>query len=174
VNITEVRIKLMPSQADGERLQGFCSITLDHSLVIRDLKIIQGAKGLFVAMPSRKLTDRCGGCHTKNELKANFCSHCGGTLAQDRAVKDASGRAKLYADIAHPINQRCREWIQETVLVAFNEELERSLQPGYVCRYDDYGENDFADCTERHILPLIETPATTASAPTQQGAASAS
>jgi len=56
VEITEVRIKLMEDPHD--RLKAFCSITLDGMFVIRDLKIIQGAKGPFVAMPSRKLTDR--------------------------------------------------------------------------------------------------------------------
>ncbi len=64
MEITEVRIKLMDDPHD--RLQGFCSITFDASFVIRDLKIIQGAKGPFVAMPSRKLTDRCPQCNTKN------------------------------------------------------------------------------------------------------------
>jgi len=60
MNITEVRIKLMADPND--RLQAFCSITFDHCFVIRDLKIIQGTRGPFVAMPSRKLTDRCPNC----------------------------------------------------------------------------------------------------------------
>jgi len=57
VEITEVRIKLMEDNSgSNERLQAFCSITFDDMFVIRDLKIIEGAKGFFVAMPSRKLT----------------------------------------------------------------------------------------------------------------------
>ena len=61
MEITEVRIKLMEDNSgSNERLQAFCSITFDDMFVIRDLKIIEGAKGFFVAMPSRKLTDRCG------------------------------------------------------------------------------------------------------------------
>ena len=60
MEITEVRIKLMEDNSgSNERLQAFCSITFDDMFVIRDLKIIEGAKGFFVAMPSRKLTDRC-------------------------------------------------------------------------------------------------------------------
>ena len=55
--ITEVRIKLM--EDNNERLQAFCSVTFDDAFVVRDLKIIEGTKGSFVAMPSRKLTDRC-------------------------------------------------------------------------------------------------------------------
>ena len=57
--ITEVRIKLMEDNNENERLQAFCSVTFDDAFVIRDLKIIEGTKGSFVAMPSRKLTDRC-------------------------------------------------------------------------------------------------------------------
>ena len=53
MEITEVRVKLM--EEAGERLQAFCSITLDDAFVVRDLKIIEGATGPFVAMPSRKL-----------------------------------------------------------------------------------------------------------------------
>lgn len=146
MEITEIRIKLMEDQQ--ERLQAFCSITFDHCFVIRDLKIIEGAKGSFVAMPSRKLTDRCPRCGTKNHLRAGFCNQCGAQLSQERAGKDDDGRAKLYADIAHPINSRCREMIQSRVLMAFQEEQVKASQPGYVCSYDDYGEDHYADLSD--------------------------
>jgi stage V sporulation protein G len=146
VEITEIRIKLMSDP--NERLQAFCSLTFDGSFVIRDLKIIQGTKGSFVAMPSRKLTDHCPRCSAKNHLRAQFCNECGVRLHQDRAMKTDDGRAKLYADIAHPINSECRETIQEQVLIAYISELERSKQPGYVCIYDDYGEDNFAQLCE--------------------------
>lgn len=159
MEITEVRIKLM--EEPNDRLQAFCSITLDGSFVIRDLKIIQGSRGSFVAMPSRKLNDRCPRCGSKNELRAGYCSQCGNKLNQERALRDQSGRAKLYADIAHPINTECREMIQEKVLAAFEEELVKAQQPDYICRYDDYGESNFAEEAEpqdspaqRDILPL--------------------
>ncbi|MGQ0634899.1 MAG: SpoVG family protein [Planctomycetaceae bacterium] len=159
MEITEVRIKLMEDQQ--ERLQAFCSITFDHCFVIRDLKIIEGTKGSFVAMPSRKLTDRCPRCSTKNHLRALFCNQCGARLSEDRAGKDADGRAKLYADIAHPINSKCRELIQNKVMIAFRDELVRSQQPGYVCTYDDYGEDAFADLSEFE-MPLETRPAAAA------------
>ena len=41
-------------------------------------------------------------------------------------MKDDDGRAKLYADIAHPINSACREMIQQRVIQAFEEEKARS------------------------------------------------
>jgi stage V sporulation protein G len=93
-------------------------------------------------MPSRKLTDRCAQCGCKNHLRARFCNQCGHKLNEDRAVRDPDGRAKLHADIAHPINSACREVIQTAVLKAYKEEKERSKQPGYVCSYDDF-ENDY-------------------------------
>ena len=156
MEITEVRIKLMDDPND--RLQGFCSITFDGCFVIRALKIIQGTKGSFVAMPSRKLTDRCGNCGTKNHLRAAFCNDCGAELEQDRAIKDDDGRAKLYADIAHPINSGCRDMIQSKVLEAFENEKVMAHKPGYVCTYDDYGEDRIAKATRRDVSPDVSRP----------------
>jgi stage V sporulation protein G len=136
VRITEVRIKLM--EEPGERLKAFCSVTFDDCFVVRDLKIIEGTNGPFVAMPSRKLTSHCPKCGMKNHLRAAHCNHCGSRLEDGRAPKDADGRAKLYADIAHPINSDCREMIQESVIREFYDEIERAKQPGYVSRYDDF------------------------------------
>ena len=62
----------------------------------------------------------------------------------ERALKDGEGRAKLYADIAHPINSECREQIQRKVVEAFELELIESKKPGYICRYDDFGEDTYA------------------------------
>jgi stage V sporulation protein G len=155
VDITEVRIKLMEDNSgSNERLQAFCSITFDDMFVTRDLKIIEGAKGFFVAMPSRKLTDRCTHCGTKNHLRSRFCNQCGGRLDENRALRDAEGRAKLHADIAHPINSACREKIQAAVLAAYAEELERSKLPGYVSRYDDFEGDDFDAAGNPYETPM--------------------
>jgi stage V sporulation protein G len=43
----------------------------------------------------------------------------------------------LYADIAHPINQPCRDMIQAAVIREYQLELERAKLPGYKSRYDD-------------------------------------
>jgi stage V sporulation protein G len=126
-----------------DRLRAFCSVTFDNCFVVRDLKIIEGATGPFVAMPSRKLTGHCGKCGGKNHLRANFCNQCGARL-REQPTRDGEGRAKLYADIAHPINSQCREQIQNRVIEGFRAELERSGQPGYVSRYDEeYDEGDY-------------------------------
>lgn len=140
MEITEVRIKLMDDSDD--RLQGFCSITFDNAFVIRDLKIIEGSSGPFVAMPSRKLTGHCHQCGCKNHLKAGYCNHCGVRLREDRLARDVDGRTKLYADIAHPINSACREMIQNRVIAEYRAEQERAKMPGYVSRYDDDYEDD--------------------------------
>ncbi len=135
MEITEVRIKLMESSED--RLRGFCSITFDRSFVVRDLKIIDGNSGPFVAMPSRKLTSNCHNCNSKNHMRANFCNQCGNKLRHIRPQKGNDGRAKLYADIAHPINAACREMIQNRVIDELEKELELAKQPGYRSRYDE-------------------------------------
>jgi len=142
VEITEVRIKLMDEP--GERLKAFCSITFDDCFVVRDLKIIEGTSGPFVAMPSRKLTSHCPKCGMKNHLRAGYCNQCGARQEEGRAPKDADGRAKLYADIAHPINSDCREMIQDRVIRDYFDEIERAKQPGYVSRYDDF-DFEYAD-----------------------------
>jgi stage V sporulation protein G len=134
MEITEV--KVFP--VDEEKLKAYITIVLDNCFVIRDLKIIEGANGPFVAMPSRKLTAHCPQCGCKNHLKAAYCNQCGLRMKDDRTIKDEDGRTKLYADIAHPINSGCREMIQERVIGEFRLELERAKQPGYVSRYDDF------------------------------------
>ena len=136
MEITEVRVKLM--EEPGERLQAFCSVTFDDAFVVRDLKIIEGSTGPFVAMPSRKLTAHCSQCGSKNHLRAAFCNQCGARQKEQPAGRDEEGRAKLYADIAHPINSTCREMIQQRVIQAFEEERARSKLPGYVPSYDDF------------------------------------
>jgi stage V sporulation protein G len=156
VVITEVRIKLMEDNLENERLQAFCSVTFDDAFVVRDLKIIEGTKGSFVAMPSRKLTDRCPGCGSKNHLRSRFCNQCGGRLDESRATRDSDGRVKLHADIAHPINSACREIIQTAVLKAFHAEKERSKQPGYVCTYDDY-DSDY-DTSYSQVIGELNGP----------------
>jgi len=155
VEITEVRIKLM--EEASERLQAFCSITFDNSFVIRDLKIIDGSNGPFVAMPSRKLTAHCPSCGCKNHLRAAHCNQCGSRLNEDRFPKDEDGRAKLYADIAHPINSACREMIQERVIREFRIELDRSKLPGYKPSYDDYDHDlEIAAPVERTREPAAK------------------
>ena len=151
MEITEVRIKLMDEP--GERLKAFCSITFDDAFVVRDLKIIEGANGPFVAMPSRKLTAHCPYCGCKNHLRAAFCNQCGKRLREGVAAKDEEGRAKLYADIAHPINSACREMIQNRVIRSFEEERDRAQMPDYISSYDDFDHDDSLQTPSSNMEP---------------------
>lgn len=119
-----------------DRLRAFCSITFDNCFVVRDLKIIEGSHGPFVAMPSRKLTHRCNRCGNKNYIRSNYCNNCGSKL-RHRHYSDDDSPNKLYADVAHPINQSCRDDIQQHVVGEYRIELERAKEPGYSSRYDD-------------------------------------
>ena len=109
-------------------------------------------------MPSRKLTDRCGQCGYKNHLRARFCNQCGHKLDEDRATRDADGRAKLHADIAHPINSACREVIQSAVLRNYQEERERAKQPGYTCTYDDFDGGDYSEESLSQVIGELNAP----------------
>ena len=147
MEITEVRVKLIGNSED--RLQAFCSITFDDCFVIRDLKVIEGSHGPFVAMPSRKLTFHCSDCGFKIHLRSSYCNKCGAALKHGDVERDAEGRSKLYADIAHPINSTCRELIQGCVIEEYQRELERSGSPGYMSRYDeDYVAENHRDFRE--------------------------
>lgn len=58
MEITEV--KIFPREGndpESAKLKAYASITFDGAFVVRGLKIIDGKKGLFVVMPSRKLSD---------------------------------------------------------------------------------------------------------------------
>jgi stage V sporulation protein G len=133
MQLSEIRINLCGGQSG--RLKAYCSLTFDDALVIRDVKLIDGNDGLFLAMPSRRLCDRCRKCGEKNHLRARFCNHCGARLNEERHRGSRSGgadRLKLHADIAHPINADTRAAVERQVLEAYRAELERSKQPGYV------------------------------------------
>ena len=83
MEITEAKVRLVEDRT--ARLKAFCTITLDREFVVRDIKIIDGSKGLFVAMPSRKVTDHCPKCHCKNHLRAKYCNDCGARLPGNRS-----------------------------------------------------------------------------------------
>lgn len=142
MTITDVRIKVISDTGFG-RLCGFASIIIDDCFCVRDLKVIdRGAGRYFISMPSRKITDHCAACGGKNALAARHCCACGERLADDRAPRDGEGRQKLYADIAHPVTVAGRRLVEAAVLGAYRRELVLADQPGYVCRYDDYGNGE--------------------------------
>ena len=54
MEITDVRVRKVA--LDG-KMRAIVSITLDNEFVVHDIKVIEGEKGLFIAMPSRKASD---------------------------------------------------------------------------------------------------------------------
>lgn len=85
MNISEIKIFIV----NEERLKAYVTITLDTCFVVRDLKIIQGPGGLFVAMPSKKRKDG------------------------------------QYRDIAHPLNQQTREFLEDRIFSEYQTELKK-------------------------------------------------
>ena len=54
MNITDVRVRRVTKEG---KMKAVVSITIDDEFVVHDIKVIEGEKGLFIAMPSRKATD---------------------------------------------------------------------------------------------------------------------
>ena len=54
MTITDVRVRMVTKEG---KMKAVVSITLDNEFVIHDIKVIEGEKGLFIAMPSRKSAD---------------------------------------------------------------------------------------------------------------------
>lgn len=84
MEITDVRVRKITKEG---KMKAVVSITLDDVFVVHDIKVIEGDKGLFIAMPSKKATDG------------------------------------EYRDIAHPINAKTRETIQQLILDAYEKAL---------------------------------------------------
>ena len=54
MQITDVRVRKITKEG---KMKAIVSITLDDEFVVHDIKVIEGEKGLFIAMPSKKATD---------------------------------------------------------------------------------------------------------------------
>ena len=54
MNITDVRVRKITKEG---KMKAVASITIDDDFVIHDIKLVEGEKGLFIAMPSRKAAD---------------------------------------------------------------------------------------------------------------------
>ena len=84
MQITDVRVRKITKEG---KMRAIVSITIDDEFVIHDIKVIEGDKGMFIAMPSKKATDG------------------------------------EYRDIAHPINSKTRETIQNIILESYEKAL---------------------------------------------------
>lgn len=139
MRVTEVWVQLVEDR--NGKVKAFCSITFDNAFVVRDLKIIEIEDGsgdnkrLFVAMPSRKLSAKCGRCGHKNHVEAHYCNYCACQLPEGRKFVNKYGQVKIHADVAHPITQEYRQIIQDAVLAEYYKELELSKNPDYKTKH---------------------------------------
>ena len=88
MEITEINVTLR----NEDKLKAFVNVTFDNEFVVRGMKVIKGATGFFVSMPSRKMPDGS------------------------------------FRDIAHPINNEFREFIEKAIL----DEYTRVLSEGEI------------------------------------------
>ena len=134
MEITEARVVL--KEGPDKKLKAYATLTFDSCFVVRNVKIIKGTKGLFVATPSRKMRESCPKCNYKNAVRSRFCSQCGSNLPvrDTRQMSMPTGRPgdevrqSEHRDIAHPITLECREYIQKKVLEAYEIELKRGTR----------------------------------------------
>ena len=76
---------------DDSKVKANVSVVIDDAIVVKDIRIVEGSKGLFVAMPSR-----------------------------EKRVKNADANAKKeYIDIAHPISAEARETLINAIMEAY-------------------------------------------------------
>jgi len=131
MEITEVKIFLKEGQ--DKKLKAYATLTFDNAFVVRNVKVIEGNKGLFVAMPSRKIKDACQKCGFRNVVRSKFCNQCGTSLPQAEPRKIQAGddvsRQSEHKDIAHPITAECRDYIQKKVLEAYENEKGKVSAP---------------------------------------------
>jgi stage V sporulation protein G len=127
MEITEVRVVLKDSP--DKKLKAYATVTFDNAFVVRNIKVIEGTTGLFIAMPSRKVKQPCPKCNFKNELRSKYCNQCGAQLplvAKQPEQEAVAGNSQMeHKDIAHPITQSFREYLQKRVLEAYAQEKEK-------------------------------------------------
>ncbi|MCM8757661.1 MAG: SpoVG family protein [Candidatus Omnitrophica bacterium] len=122
MEITEVRIFL--KESPDKKLKAYATVTFDNAFVVRNIKVIEGQSGLFIAMPSRRIKYPCPKCGFKNESRAKYCSQCATQLPLPQRPFGAKGinSQMEHKDIAHPITQSFREYLQKRVLEAYEKE----------------------------------------------------
>ena len=135
MEVTEVRISRR-TQGDA-KLKGYAAVTFDDVFVIRDLKIIEGKNGLFVAMPSQKVYESCPHCKKKNPVRSRFCTECG-----QKQPQKSGGKREIHRDIAHPVNSDMRTYLQKVIIEAFHANQGSATQDDNDSQSDYDGADD--------------------------------
>jgi len=128
MEITEVRLFL--KESPDKKLKAYATVTFDNAFVVRNIKVIEGTNGLFIAMPSRKLKVPCPKCGYRNETRSKYCNQCATQLpAVARPVggeHEVEGVQSEHRDIAHPITQSFRDYLQKKILEGYETEKGKS------------------------------------------------
>jgi len=93
MEITQVNVK--PEEREGSHMKGRAYVKIDDALVIHNIRIIEGKKGLFIAMPS-----------TSREV-----------------VNEEGETVVVHSDIVHPINQETRDKLEKAILDEYQRAL---------------------------------------------------
>jgi stage V sporulation protein G len=121
MDITEVRVFLKEGQ--DKKLKAYTTVTFDNAFVVRNIKVILGSNGLFIAMPSRKIKVSCLKCNFKNETGSKFCNQCGAEVLTVDKQQDGYDAKSEHRDVAHPISQEFRQYLQKKILEAYEKEV---------------------------------------------------
>ncbi len=130
MEITEVRIFLKDKDKTNRKLKAYATVTFDDVFVVRNVKVIEGNSGLFVAMPSKKVQTLCPKCGHNNAIHSHFCNQCGQVLESEPISMEKTSiqdRQAEHRDIAHPITQEFRDYIQKKVLEAYEKETQKAV-----------------------------------------------
>ena len=100
MEITNVGISLKNTEGT---LRAYATVTFDDEFVVKDIKITETEKGLAMSMPRRKIK-----------------------LKEEVDESDPEVRARLYKDIAHPINSTAREKIEKAIFAKYEEEVKKA------------------------------------------------
>jgi len=126
MEITEVRISL--KEAGNKKLKAFATVTFDDDFVVRDIKVIEGRQGLFVAMPSARVMENCPACGKKNPVRSAYCCECGERLDSPKRMDDPAGRREEHRDICHPIRPEFRHYIQSKIVNAYLQKVGSAVE----------------------------------------------
>jgi len=128
-SVTSVRLKLPGREISDnhKRLLAYVDIVIDNSLVVRDMRLVDGFTRRFIAMPSKPHRRACKECGGTNRLAARFCNDCGkAMILYDFNAPDS---LKEYCDIAFPISTEAREVMEKAVIAEYELLLATTTPP---------------------------------------------
>ncbi len=129
MEITSVKITLVP---DDTRVKAYASIVWENCFVVHDLKIIHTPEKMFVAMPS-KVHKGGGGAKAPASLQE--------AENQDSSAPPSPVVGKTsFRDIAHPLDQKTRNKIQEAVFKEYEKQIRQFYAEGEKLKFKTTGK----------------------------------